>query len=809
MLLLVPLQDTRPGQAQAEYNRVRLLFERGDLSQSQHEAELAYKRFQIASPRFAARFELLEAESMLYRGLYDGALSLLAGFHAAGDPEATIQSLSIEGVALARQQQPALADKKIEQAEQFCNLEFYASCADVLKARGILAVNRGDLITARSCFRHLFLLAQVRRDRFQEANAASNLGWISLQDDHFDDAADWSKRAYDLSQSVGAEDLAERSVGNLGWAYFKLGDDERASGLFVQAEKSAAIRGDLRSKLGWLRTIGYIDQQSSDLLDAADSYHRAFDLAGQINSKEDIVNSLEDLAHLSIAMGKLDDASRYLDQLAPLVRATQNRLDDLDVLLARGEIAAARNQEQAAEADFRTVEADPESQISMRLGAEHELAKLYERRGDRTTADRMYTAALTTFEQAREQLQHEASKLPFLANAAPVYDDYIHMLVQEGKTGEALDVADHSRARTLAQGLGLATPVQPAILHPGEIAQKAHATLLFYWLGQTQSYLWAVTPKKTELFSLPAQHEITAVVRRYRDALLGPDDVLASSNQDGVALYRMLIEPAGHLISPGSNVLILSDGALSQINFETLIVPSPHPHYWIEDATVASASSLFMLASAKPFSGAVRNALLLGDAVSADPDYPELPKASVEMRRIEKHFAPADETVFARQRASPETYMASKPQQYAYIHFVAHGVASLTDPLDSAIILSRSGTNDDSFKLYARDIIQRPIHARLVTISSCYGGGTRSYAGEGLVGLSWAFLRAGAHNVIGALWEVSDDSTPQLMDELYRELEAGLPPSTALRQAKLDLLHGKREFRSPFFWAPFQLYTGL
>ncbi len=81
------------------------------------------------------------------------------------------------------------------------------------------------------------------------------------------------------------------------------------------------------------------------------------------------------------------------------------------------------------------------------------------------------------------------------------------------------------------------------------------------------------------------------------------------------------------------------------------------------------------------------------------------------------------------------------------------------------------------------------LHARLVTISSCYGSGLRSYAGEGLVGLSWAFLRAGAHNVIGALWEVNDASTPLLMDGFMARLEAGSTPDDALRAAKLSLIH--------------------
>ncbi len=124
------------------------------------------------------------------------------------------------------------------------------------------------------------------------------------------------------------------------------------------------------------------------------------------------------------------------------------------------------------------------------------------------------------------------------------------------------------------------------------------------------------------------------------------------------------------------------------------------------------------------------------------------------------------------------------------------------------MILSKEG---DSYKLYARDIVRHRLNANLVTISACNGSGTRAYSGEGLVGLSWAFLRAGAHNVIAALWEVSDASTPELMDSLYKELSQGKDPAAALRDAKLSLLHSqdpKSVFRKPFYWAPFQLYTG-
>jgi CHAT domain-containing protein len=132
---------------------------------------------------------------------------------------------------------------------------------------------------------------------------------------------------------------------------------------------------------------------------------------------------------------------------------------------------------------------------------------------------------------------------------------------------------------------------------------------------------------------------------------------------------------------------------------------------------------------------------------------------------------------------------------------------SQTSPLDSAIILS-NGPNG-AFKLYARDIKDiRPLHADLVTISACYGAGEKAYAGEGLVGLAWAFMRAGSHQVIAALWEVGDATMPKLMDDFYSQLQSGKSIPEALRLAKLNVVHAKDFHKRPYYWASLQLYTG-
>jgi CHAT domain-containing protein len=138
------------------------------------------------------------------------------------------------------------------------------------------------------------------------------------------------------------------------------------------------------------------------------------------------------------------------------------------------------------------------------------------------------------------------------------------------------------------------------------------------------------------------------------------------------------------------------------------------------------------------------------------------------------------------------------------LHFSTHAVANRESPLDSAIILSPEG---DNFKLYARDVMATPLHADLVTISACRSAGARSYSGEGLVGFAWAFLQAGAHHVIAGLWDVTDSSTPRIMDVLYSNIAAGVSPAEALRAAKLSLIRSGQGYRRPYYWGPFQIYT--
>ena len=743
------------------------------------------------------------------------ALNLLREFPSAPpDRSAAIYALSVKGVAQVRLHLLREAEESLAEAEQMCRSNDDPACGMVARAHGIAAVERGDLSEARRFFQRSLSFAHAHSDHFLEATALGNLGLVAMTEERFDEAKDKSELAYHAAISMDAKRIAVTARGNSGWASYRLGDSEGALAAFQESEKRAAEIGDVFDQENGLTNTGYIymDARRFDL--AAQSFQQALKLADGIKARQDTYNALRVLARLALQIDDLDRASQYAEQSLQIAHESKNHADELYPTLVQGQIAARRGNVAEAEKTFRQVEGDKLCPVFLKWEAEHWLARLYEDQKDFDAADREYRAALATFEAARHSVRHEDYQLSFLTNAARIYDDYVHFLVANGKTNDALRWADYSRARTLAEGLGLLSHESirkaneaPSALNAQQTARRMNATLLFYWLGEKQSYLWAIAAQKTQLFPLPPGPEIEMAVQRYRRALAGPQDVLAPASEDGLALYRMLVAPARAMLPENVRVFVISDGGLNSLNFETLIVPDQKPHFWIEDAAITDASSLRLLSAAyATHKNPTRRLLLVGDSIAPSQEYPELPQAEAQMQSVAQHFSPTERRILARDQATPASYLSSNPEQFSHIHFVAHGTASRLSPLDSAIVLSRESATSDAFKLYARDIIQHPLHADLVTISACYGAGERSYSGEGLVGLSWAFLRAGAHNVVAALWEATDVSTEQLMGKFYDELDKGASPDAALRSAKLALLHGN--FHNPFYWAPFQLYAG-
>jgi CHAT domain-containing protein len=780
--------------------------------------------FLSSKPSSAGEFRILQAQVMLLRGLYIPALSELSNTppEIFADCELAARKHMLEASAYLKLGRYSESTASMNEAERQCAAPPPILAADLATRRGVL---QSDLPLAEAEYRTALTISREQKDAYREAGALVNLSNASQRQEHYDESIDWGSASLEISRKMGYRLYEEMAEGNIAWNYYKLGDRERALALFNEAERLARNLGAGGEQIRWQNNLGLVHEQTGQLQVAEADYRQALDMARQQQDKNQTIIALLELAFVYVQTGDWGQAEKLSQEGMDLAQREQNHPLELQALLEQGLIASHRGDTSTAEKLLIGVARDPDHEYKSAIwGAQAQLANLYAKEGKIAAANTEYQLALNTVRDARCNVHEEQLRLPFFANATRVYDRYIDFLVQQGKTAEALKIADESRALTLAEGLGVGGKkclASETTFSPRRTARDAKATILFYWLGVEHSYLWAVAPDRTKLYPLPPAAQIDSAVKAYRKALVGSRDVLQSGDSNGAMLYETLVAPAEEFFHndaqvKGQRVIVIADGSLSGLNFETLIDPKPSPHYWIEDVCVENASSLRLLAAGpEKHIQTGGKLLLIGDPVPPrEGGFDTLPNAAKEMQSVQKYFPGSDEVVFEKTGSTPAAYIDSRPEQFAYIHFVAHGVASLTDPLDSAVVLSPvqtpgpSSGKDGGYKLYAREVMTHPLKAELVTVSTCKGAGVRTYTGEGLVGLSWAFLHAGAHHVIGALWDVSDESTPQLMSAMYAELVKGSPPDEALRTAKLAMLHSSSPFHKPYYWAPFQLYTG-
>jgi len=635
--------------------------------------------------------------------------------------------------------------------------------------------------------RRALRLANAMHDETLQSKTTGTLGLILANEEHFDEAIDFMERTKRGAEKLGNESLIGKIEGNLGWFYNELGDREAAAEHLQRAvalsEKFEAVENEINDLL----QLGDTEVTRGDFDAARRHFAQARVLADKNKSPYRGTARLN-LARLAVRSGDFAGA-RVLNAEAAALNENardsgavfESRILDARMAIAGGDLHAART---TLEGVVSGAKSKP-----IQWEAHGLLAQLFASQRNNDLAEEQFQAAIEKTDEAREEIAHEERSLSFAELSKELNDSYVDFLISIGKPRDALRVAESYRAHSLAGDRDT--------FEPERVAREANVVILSYWLAAKHSYVWVVKSGGVEVFELPSSSAIESTIDSYQSALLqsrAPDG-------EGKRLYEMLLRPAAASLNGATRIAIIPDGRIATFNMETVVVPSSHPHYWIEDVTIHRAASLQLLA---PSSRAAKSnrLLLIGNAPQADPAFPPLRNASAEIDRVRRHFS--ETTTLAGAQATPHAYFASKPESFAFLHFVAHGVAVRLQPLDSAVILGR---DRDGYKLYARDIAQHPLHARLVTISSCHGAGRRAFKGEGLVGLAWAFMRAGAHEVIASLWEVNDEATPEFMDGMYASIRAGRDPVDALRAAKLKMLHSNTIYKKPLYWAPFVLYS--
>jgi len=680
---------------------------------------------------------------------------------------------------------------------------------DIDVVAGVLLLQLGRRDEGEARLGGVLQAAAASGDRYHQAVALLDLGYGQLVQKRYDAALAWFERVLALTDQSETTSYAD-ALNNAGICYSRLGQFERAAA----AQRRAVERHERGARREYEQALGQLGttfRRWDRVRDGLPYLNRALGVATDAGLTADAALWAGNLADAYVDLGEWDRAEHFNDQSKTLKTAARSADLTYNTLRAAN-VALGRRRLDEASRLFTEALTNDRSDASVRWSAHEGLAQVAIAAGRPAVATEHFEVALRMIEKTRSELIRTDYKLSYLTRLIDFYRAYVDALVDQGRIDRALEVADSSRGRVLAERQGVTatgTSIGSAALRAR--AADSRTAFLSYWLAPARSYLWVVTGARVQMFTLAPAGEIEALVRQHQATI---DNVLADPLKPGATaghrLFELLVLPALPFLPRGSRILIVPDAALYALNFETLPVGSPQSpaassHYLIEDFEVAVAPSLAMLdARGTATPAPAPSLLLIGNATPRDPEYPSLKFAEAEMANVARHFPAQHVTSFAGVHAVPAAYRDAEPAHFSHVHFTAHATANLDSPLDSAVILSGP---DTGFKLYARDVAALPLHAELVTVSACRSAGGRTYSGEGLVGFAWAFLRGGARRVVAGLWDVDDKSTAELMDSLYDGLAGGEPAGKALRGAKLAILHRGGSTAKPYYWAPFELFT--
>jgi CHAT domain-containing protein len=265
-----------------------------------------------------------------------------------------------------------------------------------------------------------------------------------------------------------------------------------------------------------------------------------------------------------------------------------------------------------------------------------------------------------------------------------------------------------------------------------------------------------------------------------------------------------------------NDLILLPTGRLSIIPFEALLTENPGENenyaawpYWLKKYSIRYEFSAGLILQKSESTEAAKPSILLCAPVTFDEatGLASLPGTESEVKEIAQLFGNKNLTcgLYTKKNADEKLVKSGNLKNFNLLHFATHGVVDETNPELSRIFLQSEVGSEDG-NLFAGEIYNLDLNARLVTLSACQTGLGKISKGEGVIGLSRALVYAGAERILVSFWSVADESTSILMKDFYQEMldHPGQSFSESLQVSKQKLL-SKKEYSSPYYWAPFVL----
>ncbi|MGA8504534.1 MAG: CHAT domain-containing protein [Candidatus Sulfotelmatobacter sp.] len=369
-------------------------------------------------------------------------------------------------------------------------------------------------------------------------------------------------------------------------------------------------------------------------------------------------------------------------------------------------------------------------------------------------------------------------------------------------------------------------PTQPAPLKIVQADLKQDEVLLEYVLDEPDSYCVSISRQGAFVSVLPTgRKDIEKLAQRYIDQIRRK----ASDAEVSKQLYEQLLKPIPG-ISNADRILIAPDGILHLLPFEAL--QDNRGQYLVKSHTISYVPSGTILDTLRrghkhepapkpllavgdvayenqgdvgkrlPTPASVRGRIERGIADLSGIALSDLPQTREEVEEIGRIVGP-NSVILLAQDATETAFKKEPLDQFRVLHLAVHGFADTQYPERSALVLGTDAKSADDGLLQVREIIRFRLNAELTTLSACDSGVGKLQGQEGISNLVEAFLLAGSKSVVASLWSADDTSASALMERFYQRLAQGENTSSALRNAKLDLLAKYGDQLSPFYWAAF------
>jgi CHAT domain-containing protein/tetratricopeptide (TPR) repeat protein len=717
----------------------------------------------------------------------------------------------------------------------------------ILLSLGGLRYLVGEPDRAAEIFREALRIAEEANDTDLLAGSLVNLSLVLIEQESYTEAQEKLEAALAVCRQVEDRRGELHTLSNIGFCLSRTEDYAGAIEQLEQAaELAAAISAPGVSNLYIQRDIGFCHLMEGDLEEAERVFQAALATATESETPFLVADIRWGLARALRERGDPVDALQLLTEAIAVREGLRARMAPTRIggrLFGRHELVY----EEAIDLLHQLHQASPEAGYDRRAFAIAQQAKA------RMSVELLAEAEIDLQPRRSPELRDEEAEIldeveALIARsgrASPAERDSLAPLIARLEDRlETLAAEAHARDPRYAE---LRYPAPPSLERlQGEILREGEL-LIDYALGRDASHIWAVTPEEFRFIRLPdaetIEQRVNALLPLLRDYnLLGAEagyyvDACRPVSED-------LLAPCADLLAAAQQAWIVPDGILHYLPFEALVWPAgTAPElpssgqatgfaavpFLIRDLPIGyvpGASLLAMLREGTPVA-AEAELLALGDPPGSAAEETSIfaravlgaeplpvPQAREELEGILALYDPArTHARLGAEATLDELLAASAAGPFDAVHIVAHGILNERRPQYSGLLLA-PGEDDDGFVTLA-ELYGLELPCAQLTLSACSSALGEEIGGEGLVGLTRAFLYAGARNVVSALWEVSGGGTSVFMQAFYRRLRDASAAGRlqALADAKRALLTRQvqpppgmhADLAHPYFWAPFVL----